>query len=133
MDALAQIRAKINDYPGYGTEDDVRASDQMVRAFTGERLARLQDRLGAQAEALDPLIARAEFANQRALVPFENPRDTLADTQPLEIADAALLEAAEAAESVTPETLAEYAANVTQLFDRRDESLMRASIALRRS
>ncbi len=127
MDALTKIRAKINDFPGYGAETDITRSDEETRAYLGERLAALQERLNeapAAVQSLDPLIQRAAFANQRILAPLELPDiHPLAESAVAE-ADLTLLELADTAADVDSSQLRDYAARVAAAFDARDAALM---------
>lgn len=129
-----KIRAKINDFPGYGVETDIGRADAEVRAYVGERLAVLQERLRTEnaeaAESLEPLILRTAFADQKLLAPLERPDENLTSDDLLQ-ADLALLELADAAASVTPATVDDYRAKLTAVFDARDAVLTRAGISLR--
>jgi hypothetical protein len=124
MDALMQIRAKINAFPGYASEDDIRRSDEFIRAYVGERLSELQERLGdgSAADSLEPLIERSAFANQRALRPLEEPNLHL-EVPALFDADLALLEAADRATSVAPAGVGAFCASLTEAFDARDAAM----------
>jgi hypothetical protein len=134
MDALMKIRAKINDFPGYGEETDVGRADAEVRAYAGERLAALQERLSAEnaeaADSLEPLILHCAFANQRILAPLERPDEDLTSDDLLQ-ADLAVLELADAAASVSLATLEDYRTKLTAALDARDAALTRAGINFR--
>src|SRR5215469_10285963 len=121
MDALTKIRAKINDFPGYGDEDNIARSDEETRAYVGERLAELQERLGEEpAQSLEPIIQRSAFANQQILAPLERPDiHPLAESAVVE-ADLTLLELADTAASVDLSQLGDYEAKVIAAFDARD-------------
>jgi len=125
MDALTKIRAKINDFPGYGSETDIARSDEETRAYVGERLAALRERLGADAVAqtLDPLIQRSAFANQQILASLERPDIHPGSEIAIDEADLVLLDLADTAASVDSEQVPEYAAKVTAAFDARDAAL----------
>lgn len=131
MDVLDRIRTKINDFPGYGSEADLAKSDGELRAYVGVRLAELRDRLSAEGSdtenALQPLIVRAAFANQRALAPLEWSRASVEGSGLLE-ADAALIDLADAACTVTAAQLDGFAARVSAAFDARDASLINAGV-----
>ncbi len=127
MDSLTKIRAKINDFPGYGNETDIARSDQEIRAYAGERLAALQERLREEpeaAESLEPLIERAAFANQRVLAPLERPDiHPLAESAVIE-ADLNLLELADTAMSIDVSQLGDYEGRISAAFDARDAAIM---------
>ena len=132
MDPLTEIRAKINDYPGYDSDSHIRLCDELVRAYVGERLSDLQDRLepGVQAYSLEGLVVRSAFANLHVLEPLLEPLEGIDLTAKVRDADAALLSGADDAAEVTPQTFDAYVARMTQLFDARDASLVAAGIAL---
>jgi hypothetical protein len=69
-DLLASIRTTIPDYPGYVDERGRLQSDRLVRAWVGSCFADLRERLassidGATAGALDDVIFRSQFPDQR--------------------------------------------------------------------
>lgn len=134
MDVLDRIRAKINDFPGYGSEADLVKSDEEVRAYVGVRLAELRDRLSAEGpdaeDALQRLVVRAAFANQRALAPLEWSRASIEGSGVLD-ADAALLDLADAACTLEPAQCDGFVARITAAFDARDASLLNAGISPR--
>jgi hypothetical protein len=134
MDALTKIREKINDFPGYGVEADLRRADAEIRSYVGERLAELQQRLAvenlAAADSIEPAILRSAFANQRVIVPLERPDEDLNSPELLE-ADVALLDLADDAASVTPATLQDYLKNITAAFDARDAILVQAGVTFK--
>jgi len=129
MGVLDRIRAKINDFPGYGSEPDLITSDEELRAYVGERLVALRDRLDQERpgtdDQLQSLVVRSAFANQRALAPLEWSRESV-DGSGLLDADEALLDLADAASTVTATQLDAYVARVTAAFDARDAALLRA-------
>lgn len=133
MDALSRIRAKINDYPGYASEGDIERSDQLLRAYVGERLAELQERCGPgpAADAIEPLIVRTAFADQRVLRPLEQPAERIAAPDPVLEADGALLDTADRAAAVTAAEVDAYCASVANAFDERERQLVAAGIAFR--
>ncbi|HET9029268.1 MAG TPA: hypothetical protein VFN49_03755 [Candidatus Aquilonibacter sp.] len=106
-------------------------SDQLIRAYAGERLAELQSRLdGDAADALEPLIERAAFADQRDLVALERPKEEVRSADAVLAADADLLDAADDAASVDAAQLGAYIEKVKACFDARDASLVAAGVAL---
>lgn len=125
MDALTRIRAKINAFPGYTSEEDIRRSDQLIRAYVGEQLSEMQARLGdaSSDDALSSLLMRTSFANQRELRPLEEPKEVHREVEALFDADAALIDLADRASSVAGPDLAAYVASVGHAFDARDAAL----------
>lgn len=124
MDALTRIRAKINAFPGYASEDDIRQSDELIRAYVGERLSELQDRLGEgnASDALEPLVLRAAFADQRALRPLEEPNIHI-EVSALFDADATLLDTADESAAVMQTGVSSYVARLQTAFDERDAAM----------
>jgi hypothetical protein len=69
MSDLEVLRERIPAYAGYGDEGARHKVDEQVRAYLGEALALVRDRLhpaGPLGEQLDGLILRCEFSDQRA-------------------------------------------------------------------
>jgi hypothetical protein len=74
MDDLAFIRERIESYADYTNDVDRRLSDEQIRAYIGEALARTRERLqpaGSTADKLDALVLRCEFADQREIHAFD--------------------------------------------------------------
>jgi hypothetical protein len=75
---LTEIQRSIPDYAGVGDASARRRSDQQVRAWVGEHLAALRERLaselGASATLLDDVILRCEFGDQRVIKAIEAAR-----------------------------------------------------------
>jgi hypothetical protein len=92
--------------PGYAGHGDARArhlSDQQVRAWVGEQLADLQERLAVEdlREQLDALLLRCEFADQHVVHAIEDDRFALAEfAAAIEDYDRKLIEAAAACSTV---------------------------------
>jgi len=72
-DDLTVIRAHVPDYAGVDDPSARRASDQHLRAWAGESLAKLRETVpaGAVRERLDAAILRCEFGDQRVIMAFE--------------------------------------------------------------
>lgn len=113
----------MNDYAGYSTEDDVRDTDQRVRAYVGERLADLQARLPSAADALEAPILRMAFSSGEALRGLEHPQGSV-HAGALEAADAALLDAADAADAVDDAGASAYIARIQAAIDARDAAMI---------
>jgi hypothetical protein len=108
---LTRIRARVPAYAGLGDPGARRASDQHLRAWSGEILAGLRERVpaGAVRERLDAIVLRCEFGDQRLVMAFEE-HGALADGEALArylAADRATVEAVDAAVGTAePEALA---------------------------
>ena len=107
---MTLIRARVPDYAGVDDPVARRASDQHLRAWTGEFLAGLRERVpaGAVRDRLDALVFRCEFGDQRLVMAFEE-HGTLDDREALArylAADRATVAAVDAAVAARdPETL----------------------------
>ena len=77
MSDLELLRSRIPGYAGYADPAARLQVDKQIRAWLGEALSEVRDRLrpeGALAERLDGLIQRCEFADYRVLRAAEHAR-----------------------------------------------------------
>lgn len=125
MDVLAELRKRIAAYPGYAGLDGRRLSDELVRSYAGEALARVKAgtaNLDPQdSELLNDLLFRAGFVNQAAFAACETATAGAEATQRLEAADLALIELADRAGE-----WANINAGLQEMrgaFDRRDRAM----------
>jgi len=127
MDDFTALRERLPGYPGYGDRSSRHLADQEVRAALGEALAAARERLvptGATADALDALLLRCEFSDQRLVRSAElaHVDDTIAahavalDRRVITLADR-VAAAADAA------TLDAAIADANTLFDERIAAL----------
>lgn len=124
-DEFAAIRSHIPEYAGH---DDVvarRLSDQQVRAFLGEALISLRERLatGDGPPGFEDLVYHCQFGDQRLIKRIED--DRFSGAGPAERLDAenlALIEAALRAASVTSKDAAAFVDDVAGLMARRVET-----------
>src|SRR5579862_3037503 len=70
MQELEYLRSRIPAYADYTDEDARHLVDKQVRAYVGEALSRLRERLGpaldaARAERLEDVLLKCEFTNQQ--------------------------------------------------------------------
>jgi|HubBroStandDraft_1064217.scaffolds.fasta_scaffold17114_2 hypothetical protein len=129
MDALEALRAKIPGFPGFEDADARRLSDEEVRAYLGEAMAPLEDRLslaGPQAERFESTLLRAEFMNQAAFRVYESAKLDDAQNAAMAAADVTAIELADRADAVDASTLDAYLDSVNAVFDERDR-IMKAS------
>jgi hypothetical protein len=126
MDDLAFLRERIESYAEYTNAADRRRSDEQIRAYVGEALADLRERLsprGADGEALERLLLRCEFADQRMAHAFDatsvDPQDVSATTA----ADRELVTLADDARRREAAGLATLLARIDAAFDRRWQSV----------
>lgn len=125
MEPFTLLSEKISGFPGYGNQDQRRSSDESVRAYAGERLSELQDRLGetiASAALARPLL-RCEFINQRAFKNFEYADTDDAHIAAIASADAAIVVLADDAVSVDAAGIDAYASQVEAALDARDRAM----------
>jgi hypothetical protein len=128
MDALAVLRSKIPDFPGYADQEERRLSDELVRSYLGEALAGLQTRIGSQAPPrLEDLLVRAGFMNQAAFHAFEYAHLDATHIEAISSNDARIVELADDAVNVTVATLDHYMADVGAAFDARDQAMKTAA------
>jgi hypothetical protein len=114
--------AVVPGYAGHGDTLARRLSDQQVRAWTGELLVDLQDRLPVDAvrARLDALLLRCEFGDQHLIRAIEDNRyagDGFASA--LEAADRTLVETANQARTVNADGLPAFIAALERAFDER--------------
>lgn len=123
-DDLTRIRARVPEYAGVDDVGARRASDQHLRAWSGELLAGLRERVpsGAVRERLDAIVLCCEFGDQRLTMAFEE-HGTLNDPAALArylAADRATVEAVDAAVAARePEALERALAAVDAALSER--------------
>ena len=111
--------------PGYAGHADTVArwsSDAQVRAWVGEALVDLADRLdlGGVRERVDALLMRCEFADQLVIRAIEDDRFGEPDLAALlESYDRKLIDAAKAATTTTIESLTGAIESIERAFDER--------------
>jgi len=127
MEPLAFLHDKIPDFPGYDTEEGRRLADEDVRSYLGEALADLTARLNPpaplDARAAD-LMVRAGFTNQRVHRQFEDGARNSNDFASIAAADAAVVELADAAQTVDAGGLGAYLDRAGEALDRREAAML---------
>ena len=130
MDALLTLRGKIAGFPGYGEMSDRHRADEMVRAYLGEALARLRERLaptGDAGERLDAAILRTDFTNPKVFGSFESASTDAGTVDRISRADLAAVELADRAEGVDAAALPAYIDEVSAALDVRDRAMEAAA------
>ncbi|MFN2460416.1 MAG: hypothetical protein ABR591_06995 [Candidatus Velthaea sp.] len=123
MNALESIRRKLPSYADYRDQDARHLVDKQVRAYVGEALARLRERVRLDdglAEQLDRVLIRCEFSDQRLIRAVDH--GTFTDNQIVDRIhdmDGALIEAADRADSVDAAQLPAYLGELASLFEAR--------------
>jgi hypothetical protein len=130
MDDTAFLHERIESYAGYTNDVDRQRSDEQIRAYVGEALARVRARLrpaGAAREALERLLVRCEFADQAVAHAF-NAVDVDADEiAATAAADRELVTLADRAGDVGAAELDAFLAQIGAALDRRWRGVSRAA------
>ncbi len=126
-DEMIPVRSAIPGYAGFADVGARRLSDQQVRAYVGERLALVGERvpLGAVADDFEDAIIHCQFGDQHVIKSLEN--DAFAEPDraaAVEAADGALLAAASGADAVTSESVARFVAGVRAALAQRNTAIL---------
>jgi hypothetical protein len=131
MDDLAVLRSHIEAYADYTDESSRHLVDKQIRAWVGEALARVRERLAPQGELgeqLEGLIFRCEFSDQRAIRAGDHASMGDALIAHIHGLDRQIVEAANSAAGIELDRLGEYLANVVALFDQRFGAIISADM-----
>jgi hypothetical protein len=123
-DDLAFLAAAVPGFPGYADEVDRRGSDERVRAFLGEALAALRNRLDGALDRplrdrLDAAIFRCEFVDQRHVGAVERRLIRASEIETLARADRELVESACGLATLDANALGARLDAIATLLDRR--------------
>ncbi len=119
---MAFVRARIESYADYTNDDARRLADEQIRAYVGEALGRVGERLrpgGAVAEALERVLLRCQFADQSVVRAFDIHDLTAAEVAALHAVDRELIGLADRADTVAVAALDGYVARIDETLDRR--------------
>jgi hypothetical protein len=122
MGDTAFLQGKIESYAGYTNDVARQRADEQIRAYVGEALARLRERLrpaGAAAEALERLLVRCEFADQAAAHAFDAIDVDAGEIVATAAADRELVTLADRADALDAAELESFLAQIAGAFDRR--------------
>jgi hypothetical protein len=122
MDDLAFLRERIESYAGYTNDEERRLSDEQIRAYVGEALSRLRERLhpaGAAGEALARLLTRCQFVDQRVASVFDVDDVGAGEVALTRAADRDLATLAVDADTIGADALGGYLARIDAALDRR--------------
>jgi len=126
-DELIQVRTAIPGYAGFGDVAARRLTDQQVRAWVGEQLALVRERipLGAAADDFEDAIMHCQFGDQHVIKALES--DAFAEPDraaAVEAEDGSLLTAASGADAVTSESVARFVAGVRVALAQRTTAIL---------
>ena len=123
MGDLEALRTEIPAYAGYEDAEARHLVDKQVRAWVGERLALLDDRLhladGPLSSAFEHLLRECEFSDPHAIRELEQRRFDASDLELIYTLDHRLIEAADRADTIEAGGVADYLAELEQLFASR--------------
>ena len=121
-DDVSVLRALLPAYAGHDSVAARRLSDQQVRAFAGETLVGVQDRvpLGDLQTRFDALVIRCEFGDQHVILALENGDFAAPEAVALvEGCDRVLVEAAARGGTVDAGGLETFIGDVERALDAR--------------
>lgn len=124
MDDLAFMRERIESYADYTNDDDRRLSDEQVRAYVGEALARLMERLqpsGAASETLSQVLLRCQFADQRVMRALDVDVIGASEIAGLRGADRELATLADRADTIDAGGVLPFVVQIGTALDRRSQ------------
>jgi hypothetical protein len=121
---LDYLHSRIPAYADYSDEDARHLVDKQVRAYVGEALSVVRERLTPvvgpeQAERLEEVLMQCEFTDQKFVTKMDHAHLTDEDVEHLHVVDHALIEIADRSKSVELESLEGYLAEISDLFARR--------------
>ena len=123
MDDLDYLRARIPAYADYADEDTRHLVDKQVRAYVGEALSLLQERLGTIADPLggrlEAVLMMCEFTNQKLVIAMDHAHLSDGEVELLHQVDHQLVSIADGAGGVDHHGLEDYLAEIETLFARR--------------
>ena len=119
---VSALRVLIPSYAGHDDAPARRLSDQQIRAWTGESLADLQDRIAVAAvqDRFDALLMRCEFGDQLVIRALE--ADACGEPEAaatVEAHDAGVIAAAARAKTVAQDGLDALIGDLERAFDER--------------
>jgi len=122
MDDTAFLHERIESYAGYTNDVARQRSDEQIRAYVGESLARLRERLrpaGAVSGTLDRVLVRCEFADLAVAHAFDAVDVSAGEIAATAAADRELVTLADRAGQVDAAELEPFLAQIGTALDRR--------------
>jgi hypothetical protein len=132
MEDLAFLRERIQSYADYTNDDDRRRCDEQVRAYLGEALARVVERLAPAdpvAETLERVVLRCQFADQRVIRAFDVEAFDAGIIAALRQHDRELVNLADRAATLDAAALRVYVADVDAKLDARARLILTSAPA----
>jgi tetraacyldisaccharide-1-P 4'-kinase len=128
MDQLAFLRERIPAYADYGDEEARHLVDRQVRAYVGEALSGLRERVWSAlseslAQQLERMLMLCEFTNQQLMHILDHARLADAEFEELHAVDHQLITTADRAVSIEVAMLDAYLEELTSLFARRAQAV----------
>jgi hypothetical protein len=128
MDDLTFVRERIPEYGDYSDEATRHLTDEYVRAYLGERLSEVRDRLDGELDAaarktLEELLLRCQFTDQVFIRWIDHARLQAPAVAHLHQIDRALVELADRLESASAPELRDLFQQMDIAFERRHEPL----------
>ena len=128
MDGLSFLRERIPAYADYGDEDARHLVDKQVRAYVGEALSLVRERLstdiaGTVAEQLEKTLLMCEFSNQQLMHMLDHTTLSTVEIEELHEVDHELIQTADRANAIEASKLDAYLSELTSLFARRAQAV----------
>lgn len=128
MDGLSFLKERIPAYADYGDEDARHLVDKQVRAYVGEALSTIRERLAADlaetvAEQLEKTLLMCEFSNQQLIHMLDHAKLSNTEIEELHEVDHELIQIADRANAIEASKLDGYLAALTELFARRAQAV----------
>jgi hypothetical protein len=130
MDDIAFLHGRIESYADYTNDDCRQLVDEQVRAYVGEALARVLERLapdGSAGEALARVLLRCQFADQTVVRTLEVDEPTASDMQTFHRADRELITLADEADALGPDDVGAWIMRIDAALDGRVRLVMDAA------
>ncbi|MBV8602078.1 MAG: hypothetical protein JO359_10995 [Candidatus Eremiobacteraeota bacterium] len=123
MKDLEYLHVRIPAYADYAEEDDRHLVDKQVRAYVGEALSVLRDRLGSLSGSVEARLERVllmcEFTNQQMMQILDHAHLSGEEVELLHHVDHELVETADRSATIEQAALDAYLEEIEALFARR--------------
>jgi len=128
VDGLSFLKERIPAYADYGDEDARHLVDKQVRAYVGEALSTIRERLAADimetaSEQLEKTLLMCEFSNQQLIHMLDHVKLSNTEIEELHEVDHELIQVADRANAIEAAKLDAYLSELTELFARRAQAV----------